>query len=100
MDLEKEKVDLAYGRHLTLGQLTHVLRLKRPLLRQLREGLDNGAWFVDQFPEVLAAVLKVRNPGVHSERIDRDTATQLRNRLMGVGAIGEFAQLARVRPKR
>ena len=91
----KPRVNLADGRHLTLGQLSHVLRA-RGLARHLVQRLENGEWFVKELPNLLAAVLKVRNPGVHQERIDRDAATSLRNRLLGVGALGDLVQLARV----
>jgi hypothetical protein len=40
---------------------------------------------------------RVRNPGVHRERVDRESAMRLRDRLMGVGCFGEFVQLAKVR---
>lgn len=96
--VESDRIDLADGRHLSLGQLAHVLRGKRPLHRSLRQRLDNGDWFVDGLPSLLAEVVQVRNPGVHRERIDREAATRLRNKLMGVGSLGDLVQLARVRP--
>jgi hypothetical protein len=101
VDLEsgKPKMDLADGRHLTLGQISHLLRHTRPLLRQFVQRLENGDWFVDSLPALLGEVSKVRNPGVHREHIGRDAATALRNRLLGVGSLGDLVQLARVRPK-
>ena len=95
----KPKVDLADGRHLTLGQISHLLRHTRPLLRQLVQRLDNGDWVVDSLPGLLGEVIQVRNPGVHREHIGRDAATALRNRLLGVGSLGDLVLLGRVRPK-
>jgi len=63
--VDGKPLDLADGRHLSLGQLAHVLRPKGALQRALRQGLENGDWFVDQFPKVLGQVAEVRNPGVH-----------------------------------
>ncbi len=98
VEVDGDKVDLAQGRHLSIGQLARVLRGKRPLHRALRQRLENGDWFVDTFPSLLDEAARVRNPGVHRERVDRESATRLRNRLMGVGCLGELVQLARVRP--
>jgi hypothetical protein len=36
---------------------------------------------------------------VHEARVDRETATRLRNQFVGIGCQGTFAELARVRPK-
>lgn len=91
-------VDLANGNHLSLGQLAHTLRGKRPLHRALQQRLENGDWFLDSLPKLLDEVVRVRNPGLHRERVDRETATRLRNKLMGVGCLGDLVQLARVQP--
>lgn len=99
MTVDGRILDLAEGRHLSLGQLAHVLRAKGALQRALRQRLANGDWFVDTFPAVLGDVVQLRNPGVHRERIGRVAATRLRDRLVGVGCQGAFSELAKVRPK-
>jgi hypothetical protein len=48
---------------------------------------------------IIEDLLKVRNPGVHEQRIDRETATRIRNQLVGIGTAGTFQELARVRPR-
>jgi hypothetical protein len=96
--VDGETIDLARGRHLSIGQLARVLHGKRPLHRALRQRLENGDWFVDSLPALLDEAARVRNPGVHRERVDRESATRLRDKLMGVGCFGELVQLARVRP--
>ena len=97
MTIDQKPVDVGAGKPLTLGQLAHVLRTKGALHRALRQRLDHGDWFVDAFPAVLGRVADVRNPAVHTTRIDRETALALRNTLMGVGCQGAFVDLARVR---
>jgi hypothetical protein len=92
-------LDLADGKHLSLGQLAHVLRPKGALQRALRQRLANGDWFVDSLPRVLNEVVQERNPGVHRERVGRDNATRLRDKLVGVGCQGVFTELAKVQPK-
>jgi hypothetical protein len=54
---------------------------------------------VDSLPRVLNEVVQVRNPGVHRERIGRDNATRLRDKLVGVGCQGVFSELAKVQAK-
>jgi hypothetical protein len=47
-------------------------------------------------PPILDSLSKLRNPGSHSARVDRDAAGQWSRQLMGVGCEGEFVRLARV----
>jgi hypothetical protein len=95
--LDRQPVDLAVSKPLSIGQLANVLGNRTALHRALRQRLDHGDWFVDAFPKVLARVAEVRNPAVHRSRIDRETAVGLRNMLMGVGCHGTFVDLAQVR---
>jgi hypothetical protein len=90
-------VDLSKGGHLSTGQLAAVLRGRTALHRFLSQRLEHGKWLVEVFPEVLSRVAAVRNPGAHRTRIDPETATRLRNELMGVGSAGVFVELTRVR---
>jgi hypothetical protein len=98
--IEADTVEVGASRHLTIGQLAHILRVKTPLHRQLRKSLENGDWFVDQFPQVLSDVASLRNPGVHRARIGRESVVRLRNRLVGVGCQGALVELSKVRPGR
>ncbi len=94
--IDRQQVDLATTKPLTIGQLAHTLGGRSALHRQLRQRLHNGDWFVDTFPKALSDLAEVRNPAVHRSRIDRETATRLRNALVGVGCQGIFVELARV----
>lgn len=95
--IDGETLDLGSGRHLSTGQLAKALGRKGALQKALRQRLQNGDWFVDRFPGVLAEVAQVRNPGVHRSRVDRESATRIRNMLAGVGCQGALVELARVR---
>jgi hypothetical protein len=94
--MDGQRLDLATARPLTIGQLSHALGSRSALHRALRQRLAHGDWFVDTFPKILTEVAAVRNPAVHRSRIDRETATRLRNTLVGVGCQGTFVELARV----
>jgi hypothetical protein len=49
---------------------------------------------------MLDALAEVRNAAAHGkERIDRRRATEWRDRILGVGSVGEIVELARVRVK-
>jgi len=98
--VEGDTIDLGAGKHLSTGQLAHVLRTRGPLQRQLRQRLENGDWFVDHFPKALGEVANLRNPGAHRALVSREAATRLRNSLVGVGCQGSFVELAKVQPKR
>jgi hypothetical protein len=97
--VEGDTIDLGAAKHLSTGQLAHVLRTKGPLQRQLRQRLENGDWFVDDFPKVLGEVANLRNPGAHRVLVGREAATHLRNALVGVGCQGAFIELAKVQPR-
>lgn len=85
-------------RTLTLGQLAHAIHEEPALSKALRVRLEHGAWFTGQLPAVLGGLAEVRNAGVHESRVDRATATQWRDQLLGVGCEGELVRLARVKP--
>ena len=95
-----QTVDLAEHRALTLGELARVIGGERDLSEGLARVLDNARWFREIFPAMLDALAAVRNPAAHSGTIDRGTATQWRNRLVGVGCEGDLVSLAKTRVKR
>lgn len=95
-----DTIELGGSAHLTTGQLASLLRNKTALHRQLRQQLQNGDWFVDVFHQALSKLADLRNPGVHSARVDREAVVRLRNMLVGVGCQGALIELAKVRLKR
>jgi hypothetical protein len=98
---EMRTVDLATSEALPLGQLARAIGGERELNAGLRAVLDHGAWFTGQFPVILDDfVTTARNPGTHATRIDRETATRWRSRMVGVGCEGVLVELAKVKPLR
>jgi hypothetical protein len=80
---------------LSLGQLARAIGGERELNQALTSALRNGAWFTGSLPPILDEFRTVRNPAVHSGRVDQKTATRWRNRMLGIGIDGIFAHLAR-----
>ncbi len=92
-NLNGETIDLLQHRTLTLGQVAHALTTEQRLASALTTARSDRGWFAGQLPPVLAAFTAVRNTGVHEARVDRATATEWRNRLLGVGSEGIFVRL-------
>jgi hypothetical protein len=94
--IQDQDVEVGGRRPLTLGQFARVVGGERAINHALAHHLEYGGWFVGSLPPIIEDLLKTRNPGVHEERIDRETATRVRNNLVGVGCQGTFQDLARV----
>ena len=99
-NVEGRTVDLSRGTMWSLGQLAHVMADEQLVNRALKRLLVNGEWFSASLPPILAEFSDVRNPAAHTGRVGRDQAIARRNRLVGVGGEGVFAQLGRVKMKR
>ncbi|MEJ7811442.1 MAG: hypothetical protein WKG32_13605 [Gemmatimonadaceae bacterium] len=98
-NIDGRTVDVRDARALTLGQLARAIGGERALNAALSGGLEHGGWFAGQLPAILDAFAQVRNPATHEARLDRRTATQWRDRLLGVGCQGVLVELALVRGK-
>jgi len=62
--------------------------------------VEHGGWFTGAFPVMLDTFAEVRNAAAHGgKRIDRRQATEWRDRILGVGSIGEIVELTKVRVK-
>jgi hypothetical protein len=92
-NLNGETVDLLQHRTLTLGQMAHALSKEQRLASAVTTARVDRGWFAGQLPAILSAFTEVRNPGVHEARVDRATATEWRNRLLGIGAEGVFLRM-------
>lgn len=97
--LDDRTVPLDDAGPLSLGQLARAIGGERELNQALTSALREGTWFTGSLPAILDDVRSVRNPAVHSGRVDHKTATYWRNRMLGVGQVGVFEQLARARPR-
>jgi len=97
MNIDGVTVDLTLRRGLTLSQIVHVLAGDQARSAALAHALVNGGWLTGSFAAVLDEFRTVRNEGTHERRIDRKTATQWRNQLLGIGGMGHFVELAKIR---
>jgi hypothetical protein len=97
VQLEKGSVSLDKAGPLSLGQLARAIGREPELNQALPPRLNYGSWFTGSLPAMLDDFRSVRNTAVHNGRIDQKTAAYWRNRMLGVGTEGVFAQLARVR---
>lgn len=91
--------DLSSYGPLSLGQLARVIGGERELNESLRATLANGDWFAASLPPILEELREVRNPGLHATRIARREASRWRDRMLGVGCVGDFVELAAVHPR-
>ena len=92
--------DLSKFRALSLGELAVAIGGERTLSEGLQRVLDNGSWFVGSLPAILDDFRNVRNEGAHVSRVDRSVGVRWRDRLLGVGCVGDFIELAKVQTRR
>jgi len=93
VNLNGETVDLLHARTLTLGQIARVLATEQRIADAATAARADKGWFAGQLSPILAAFTEVRNAGVHEARVDRATATEWRNRLLGIGGEGVFLRI-------
>jgi len=98
-NVEGKTLDLARQGPLTLGQLARVIGEDQERNTYLKRRLDGGEWFTASLPAVLNELKDLRNPAAHGEAIARDAAIKLRNRMIGVGSVGQLLQLALAKPR-
>ncbi|MBA2685568.1 MAG: hypothetical protein H0U66_13860 [Gemmatimonadaceae bacterium] len=99
INMDGRTENLLEFRSLMLQELIRVIGGEQQLNGELLALLHNGQWFTGSLPAILDEFREVRNPGTHERRIDRKTATEWRNRLLGIGSTGYFVELAKTRPK-
>lgn len=92
--------DITTGRPLSIGELARVIGGEERLADGLRRAIEpkgSAQWFANQLPAILDEFADIRNAGTHAERVNRETATRWRDRLVGVGSVGDFTELGRVK---
>ena len=99
LNVDGASMDLAKQGSFMLRDLVRVLNDDERRVAALTGLLVNGQWLTGPFAAVLDEFRATRNDGIHERRIDRRTATLWRNQLLGVGCIGHFVELAKVRPR-
>ena len=95
--VDGKTVDVVEGGPFSLGQLARIVGEEREINARLKRRLRNGAWFAASLPPILADLARLRNPGAHTEHVERDQAVQLRNQLVGVACTGALVELGLVR---
>jgi hypothetical protein len=97
-NLDGRTLDVTSGEQWSLGQLSHVIGEEQQVNQALKRRLASGGeWFTSSLPPILRDLAETRNPAAHSERVMRDDALKIRNRLVGVGCMGAINELGRVR---
>ena len=92
-------VEIGMAQPQNLGELARFIGGDRLRVDYLNQHLDNGRWFTGQLPPILEELASLRNPAAHSGTVFQEDARRWRNRLCGVGGMGLFLELARVRRK-
>ena len=89
-------MDLALSGALSLGALARAIPETKARCDWLRSKLEQGEWFVSSLPPMFAELAEQRNDAAHGKGVPRDIVIRVRERLVGVGAVGVLVQLARV----
>ncbi|MDP3940204.1 MAG: hypothetical protein Q8R92_18975 [Deltaproteobacteria bacterium] len=96
-NIDGKTIDFVRQGPLSLGQLGLLLDGDKRLVDYLRKQLRHGEWFTGSLPAITTAFAQLRNEAAHTKRVSRETATQWRNQLLGIGCYGDFGHLANVR---
>ncbi len=96
-NVEGKTLDLGRQGPISLGQLARVIGEDQERNQYLKQKL--GEWFTASLPAILNELTELRNPAAHGGALDRAAVIALRNRLIGVGALGQLLHLAQVRTK-
>jgi hypothetical protein len=97
LNLDGVTVDLVADGPFTLGELARAIGDEAERNYWLKRRLAHGEWFTASLPPILRELAELRNAAAHGTVVERDVVTRLRNRLIGVGCVGELVELARVR---
>jgi hypothetical protein len=99
VNVDGASVDLAGGRVWSLGELARVIGETQHVNTLLKRRLVHGEWFTASLPPVLNSLADLRNPAAHAECTTRQQASELRDRVLGVGSVGLLSELAKVRTR-
>ena len=96
-NVEGRTVDVVTGGPFSLGQLARIVGGERLVNEALRQRVAPSRWIGESLAPVLDELAGLRNPAAHGARMDREAVGRLRDRLVGVGCVGELVELGRVR---
>ena len=97
VNVDGRTADLTRGEFLSLGQLARVIGDNKGVNDWLRRRVRPGEWVAVSLAPVMKEIAELRNPAAHTERFGREQMVPLRDRLVGVGCMGQLAELGRVR---
>ena len=97
VNMDGRRVDLASGELWNLNALARTIADDEHLNAVLKRKLTNGEWFASSLPPILRELADERNPAAHRERVTREQASDLRNRMLGIGVPAAVTELARVK---
>jgi hypothetical protein len=80
-----------------LGQLARIIGGERTVNEALARRVEPARWVTGSLPAILEELAALRNPAAHRTGADRETVGRLRDRLLGVGCLGDLVALGRVR---
>jgi hypothetical protein len=98
-NVDGKSLDLSRQGPITLGQLARCIGEDQERNAYLKKRLEPGEWFTASLPPILKELTDLRNPAAHGGKLSRDEAIKLRNRMIGVGSLGQLLQLAQVKTR-
>jgi hypothetical protein len=83
--------------HQSLGTILYLLEKDATVGRTLGQAFphDVAGWLRSRAPLELRGIAELRNPAAHSEVVDRDRCTRVRDGVLGIGCEGLLVQVAR-----
>jgi hypothetical protein len=83
--------------HQSLGTILHLLEKDATVGRALGQAFphDVAGWLRSRAPLELRGIVELRNPAAHTEVVDRDRCTRMRDSVLGIGCEGLLVRVAR-----
>jgi hypothetical protein len=83
--------------HRSLGAILWLLERDETVGRALGHAFphDVAGWLRRRAPVELRGIVELRNPAAHSEVVDRDRCTAVREAVLGIGCEGVLVRVAR-----
>ena len=96
-NVEGRTVDVVADGPFSLGQLARIVGGERAVNEALAQRLQPSRWFTASLPPILDELAGMRNPAAHRATLDREAVGRLRDRMVGVGCVGDLVELGRAR---
>lgn len=96
-NVDGRTVDVVDGGPFSLGQLARIIGGERELNEELGRRLEPSKWITGSLPSILDELAELRNPAAHRLMLGREKVGRLRDRMVGVGCVGDLVELGLVR---